>query len=241
MALVHQKLCDGSMKKKIQKKTAWKSTVIWTTAIVAAAIGFGVYHYKTAGWDFSALSESVGRVKNWIAAHKNKPHDPRPKVSNKLVAEQPLHFEFYTALPTMQLATPETPSIEAKPEAVVVKAPPKIISKVEPKNVIITTNTAIVTADEIERELSKHLQAAPAGKEEFAVQVGVFKSIVAAKHYQETVSQAGFKSSVATLVAGKKNLYRVQLGPFGEKNKATLLKHELAAKGINGVIYKINR
>ncbi len=236
-----------AMKKRTKKQAAWKATALWVGVVITAAFGFGIYQYKTAGWDFSALSASLARVKIWVNDHKTKPHmEARAKLTKPSSAEPPLHFEFYTALPNMQLAVAETapdaPSV--KTEIKVRMQEPKPVAKlpIASKANLIKPTTAIVTADELERELSGHIKlAAHALKEQFAIQVGVFRSIEAAKHYQETLRKTGFKTAVAPLGSDKKNLYRVQLGPYADKSQANLSWHQLEAQGIKGVIYKLNK
>lgn len=223
-----------AMKKKTHKYAAWKITALWLTVVVAGILGFGIYQYKTTGWDFSALSASLTRVKTWINDHKNKPRmEARAKSESKMSAtEPPLHFEFYTTLPNMRLAESEVTQNEKKEAAAVVG---------ETKPLSIKKNAAIVTPDELERELGGDLKSATSTTEQFAVQVGVFRSIAAAEQYQGKLREAGFHATVAAFGADKKNLYRVQLGPYANKNKASLLKHELGTHGINGVIYKLNK
>ena len=220
----------------------------WTAGVIAAILGFGIYQYKTAGWDFSVMSESITRVKTWVSEHKNKPHsEAKTKLLSKVnLTQEPLHFEFYTALPNMQVSTPTVENkaqVELKPEMKTTLHEPVKVALVKTKTIqtnAIKTNTTIVTADELERELSGHLSTfVPVKKEQFAIQLGVFKNHETAKHYQETMQQAGFKAVISPFAATNKNLYRVQLGPYANKNQANSTRQQLQVQGINGVIYKL--
>lgn len=75
--------------------------------ILLGSIGAGIYHYKEQPYFVS--------LKKWFAERKNHLQTNMVKVkqlaANKEAPPEPIHFEFYTALPNMHIErnTPKPP------------------------------------------------------------------------------------------------------------------------------------
>lgn len=116
---------DAHKKMFATKKTAKPKRLRWFffASLLLFVLGAGTtfYQYKKILTSDSVIATNFAKISTWIAAHKTHLHDGLAKVkqiaSNKDAEDEPIHFEFYTALPNMQVKV-NTPIVD---EA----APPK--------------------------------------------------------------------------------------------------------------------
>jgi len=119
-----------------------------------SGLGFFVYQVRRQPDQFPLIASGVQRVADWVAARKTHMSEKLEKVgrmaANKEAnnAEQQVHFEFYTALPNMQIVAMESETSEASVPKKVSPIVPSVAKKVSP---------IVVSANDLERELSEQL------------------------------------------------------------------------------------
>lgn len=224
-------------KRKLSAKQASVRRWGWIFFAFAAAIfflaaGCLIFQYKEKMFNTPFISSFFSRAQIWIAARKNHlqkgvVRDTAAKTQSFAVSKHqapaPIHFEFYTALPNMQVTLP-APVMEVQKKedrvAAVKKSP--AVNKV-----------VVVSAEELEKELSRHFM-----QNTYVLQLGVFRHAASADSYHKTLAAAGFDASIITLRRAEKETYRVQLGPFLNKVQAKEMQRKLLEKGMEGVILK---
>jgi cell division protein FtsN len=181
--------------------------------------------YKKPSIVSAKLASYSMRIQNWIAERKNHLHQDIIKVqqiaANKNDNDQQIHFEFYTALPNMQVSVAD---LSARDD----RSAPKVVA------VKKTVNTAIINADQLERELNSEMK-----QSQYVVQLDVFKNAASAEQYRMTLSQAGLDANIVNAVIAGKNRFRVQVGPFGNKDQVRVAQRQMLKKGISGIVQKI--
>lgn len=221
--------------KKITSSRWGRVMIVFLSVAFFAGLSFFSFQYKQNTLFNSFLSSYFGQVENWIAARKNHLQkglaDDEDKAKKKSVIAQknqsprPIHFEFYTALPNMQVALP-TPIMEVKK--------PETIKVVAEKKMQVDKKIAVVSAEELEKELAEHFKQA-----NYIVQLGVFRTSAAAYKYHKSITEAGFQASVVPLRSLQKETYRVQLGPFFNKLEAKGAQLKLKKQGMDGIVLKL--
>lgn len=226
-------------KRKVSAKKITSShwrRVMGVTLFVAffSGLGFLFFQYKKNTLS-SFFSSYFGQVENWIAARKNhlqkglandeNKTKKKPVIAQKNPPPRPIHFEFYTALPNMQVDMP-TPIVEMKK--------PEVVKTVAEKKKQTSKNIAVVSAEELEKELAEHFKQA-----NYIVQLGVFRTSAAAYKYHKAMTEAGFQASVVPLRSAQKETYRVQLGPFFNKLEAKGAQLKLKKQGMDGIVLKL--
>lgn len=219
--------------------------------------GFVWLFHANKATNHSAFFASFSKLSAFIDQHRHHLQKNLTKakqlVANKEEAEPPpIHFEFYTALPNMQVKVDTSNENEAKnfkpnmpvntktelalsnhlnqattgnSEKVIVDAN---------KSSSVTTNVNIVSANELERELSAQIQ-----QDAYIVQIGIFKNAAAAERYRQSMAQLEYKLAVVKTMLAEKEVYRVQLGPFSDKTQAKLAQQRLLKKGLSGIVRKV--
>lgn len=227
----------------IRKKTSSKkeSSFSWGGLMLASLLlgvmilGVLTYRYKHQSLKSQTLITGFSKIESWFKQHterfhkvatQTKPQKPKTTTAHKEDREQ-IHFEFYTALPNMQVSTPAL--LENKPE-VKKKAAALVEKVVEPTKSSALKNVVVVSQDELEQEFSDRLQ-----QKNYIVQLGIFQTQGAAERYQKSLSHQGLKAKVAKGMIADKEIYRVQLGPFNQKDQAKLTEKLLQKKGISSI------
>lgn len=180
-------------------------------------------------------SSYVEQMKNWVAERKNHLHKNLEKVKQVAVRKSepppPIHFEFYTALPNMQVPLPETEKNEIHP--VVATANQALPATIPQTKKISTTNanTTIFDADRLQRALKEELN-----QEQYVLQLGVFKNATAAERFKSSLATSGLMVKVVNITLAGEHAFCVQLGPYESKDEAKLIQRRLRQKNINGIV-----
>jgi|WetSurMetagenome_2_1015567.scaffolds.fasta_scaffold250267_2 hypothetical protein len=154
------------MKKELAKKKSvlkhdsllrWRwALFLFLFGLFVSGIGYSFYHYKQSSGTSPWLSSTFSHLERWIAERKQHWQQGRMRddtsktkrfVTNKSNAPPPIHFEFYTALPNMQVTVPN-PVLEAKNTTLAPVARPQAQAK----------KMAVVSAEELEQELSEQIK-----------------------------------------------------------------------------------
>lgn len=171
-----------------------------------------------------AIKSPFTSIKLWFSERKNHLKTSFVKVKKIAISEKkpalPVHFEFYTALPNMQV-TVDSPESVTQAVNQIHQAKPETIAN------------AVTNAGELEQQFEQAL-----AQSHYVIQLGVFTSAEAAERYKMLLKNKGF-SVVVIRLTKKKITYRVQLGPFLNKDQAYLTQHELQKQGFGGIVRKV--
>lgn len=225
-------------KKKSTKKNAARSNWQRNTFIVVIAIavfcsiGFYFSKYQKHTRTYAYISHSYLGMKLWLENHhvRENLNDGLVKLKQLTAKEEidrPVHFEFYTALPDMHI--PAEPAISkeddiAKIEPAKIAEPAKIMEKPLP----------IADASELEKGMAEEFKQAGT----YLIQLGIFKSPDSVSRLRQAISKIGLDMHVVKCNVAQKEMYRVQLGPYANKEAAKLALRQLQKKGINGILRK---
>lgn len=212
----------------------WRQVILFLFLMASVGVIVTVYHYKQqVRTIFTTYHERFSAL---LAARRH------PAVANltkkKQIAmdesfDEPIHFEFYSMLPSTRVNLAEMEDDLQTPPAKPIK-PAAIHKTTTPKTTTqkITTPTLAIKADELERELSHQL-----AKKLYIIQLGVFRNANAAKRYQKNLAASGIKTSIITIKNGNKTLYRLQQGPFSTQKIAKLNADKLRGKGVAHLLH----
>ena len=174
------------------------------------------YQYHKYPKRFPALVAFSERVNIWWVERKARIETKmtkvalvKPKSKHKSSAPEPVHFEFYTMLPNVGAAVPVA---EAKPEPV----------------------KSIFDQDSLEREFTQEMS-----KSAYIIQTGMFSNAASAEKMSQTLTEDGLAPKIVKAYLDEHLVYRVQLGPYDEKNKISDAQSKLAARGIHGTLRKV--
>ncbi len=141
-----------------------RSRFVFIVLVAILMSGFFVFHYRNHLFFISPLFSKINQwmenhethVQTQLAMDHSKKKVAKDKLSdtNKSIAETEIHFEFYNTLPTMQVNVPVSTNMAEnqgrRPDIKPIAGPavtPSASMKIN-----------ITNADELERELSKHIQ-----------------------------------------------------------------------------------
>ena len=234
----------------------WKWRVLAGVFIVfLCSMVFIIQHHKKS-LPGSVWAVYVSKITTFIAERKNHLRQNLVKtkqlLTNKDNDEPPIHFEFYTALPSMRVNVAES-MVQAKNQTTNMGAatkPTVMIAKRTNQDISVDVNKSlsesaiskkematsppIIDPMELEHELSAQME-----QNAYVIQLGVFKNKAAALRYSQSFSESGFKATVVKTLMAEKEVYRVQLGPFSNKNQAKITQRQLVKKGVNSIVRKI--
>lgn len=208
-------------------QTLWRWVVMMAMVAVLFCGAFIGYQYKKDPQKYPYLDTYVQQTTNWIAAHRSHLRQDIVKVkrlaANKNTEQEEIHFEFYTALPNMQMNA----TVQAEPAQTGVAAKPTITAPV----VATVASPANLDTQALEQDISAQINQG-----RYLLQLGVFRTQDSAARFQQSLADAGFQAKVITT---EKKVFKVQMGPFTNKNQARLAQIDLEKKGFNGVMHRI--
>lgn len=255
-------------------ETRWRF-ILWIGIIVAALItvGFCTYLYKTRTLQSIASISMFTQMGEWLEARKTHLQSNAPKPVLQQVAteenttDSQIHFEFYNALPNMQVATadPIPKTINPKPPVVApekevtkkpiakptstpqiarvtapVKPQPKVVRIAQqkpPKSKARQTPFGLIVSAE---EIEREF-ADQLKQKQYIIQLGMFRDSDSAKRYRRALSRAGLNVTVVKVNEGRLRAYRIQQGPFLNVHRAKLAQKSLQKKGIASLVVRMNQ
>lgn len=208
----------------IKKNIPWPRVMVFALVFVLLA-GCITFVYQQRNQRMQVVAATFVELKTWITEHTSRVHQQikaaKQQLAIKDTAPPEIHFEFYTALPKMQVEVEQADNKKLTPVTMAVSE--KVLSHKD----------VLVTPSELEKEVSQHIQTA-----NYSLQVGLFKSPDLAAAFQASLSQKGFSAKVSKITLGKKDWYRVQYGSFATKDEAKASQLKLQKKGINAILHK---
>lgn len=224
---------DFSRKKLSVSRTAksrWRLLVL----ILILVGGVGIFFLSSILHGPAFLASFYSQARVWLVERKanlqhglaKKIEKPKTPLVSKHDAEPPIHFEFYSALPNMQVSVPSMAVENDSPSQPVINKTANDIAK---SYAATPTLASISNADELAQEVSTHIKQIT-----YFVQLGLFRNKALAEHYRKTFSHEGLGAIKTSAV--DKNFYRVQLGPFITKEQAKQIQQQLRKKGINAIV-----
>ena len=134
-------------KKKDEKSTRLFITIVFCMLLLLGVV-FLVYQYRKPPRGFPAISAYTHKLKAWMSERKSHLQQglkektiQKPKLAHKNELREPVHFEFYTALPNMQMA------------------PRELAEKVPVPSHDVKASQTIINAEELEREFAERIKA----------------------------------------------------------------------------------
>lgn len=218
-----------------QRKLSW--LIFFSLLLVACAFTF---HHKVHSVDLTKFHASYARFNVWLSERRALFHHEVTEVKTakmmKAQRVEDVHFEFYTALPAMQMKLPTTLSMNT---AQTIPALP-------------TTNTPISTAQNTTRTLlQKSFVSAAELEKDFAIklqpvntyilQLGMFREMKSAEGLRASLLASGLTPTIHRLGRGEKALFRVQLGPYASLSQAKNTAHQLQRKGFSVLLRTTNK
>jgi len=173
----------------------------------------------------------VAYFKDWTAEHKNRINQNLEKVKRVAVNDAnspPIHFEFYTALPNMQVKVSE-PKDNVKEKIIITENKPVATKVLSEKNVI--TTSAIFDDTKLQHAIEQELN-----QPRYMIQLGIFKSASSADQYRVSLNKSGLTAEVVKAPLSGHKAFSVQLGPYINKAQAKLMLRQLQQKNINAIL-----
>jgi hypothetical protein len=149
------------LKRKVAAKRIKQHSIKWRKAfwgVMLMLLSLSIlllYQKQISG----VLLPSLQTLSSWTAKHKNKIVTKKSThPSNNPTSQEPaLHFEFYTALPSMQVKLPEIKHDIAVNNKAAVSADPYAMGESNSKS-LSAIKHPIINAAELEHEFYQHLQ-----------------------------------------------------------------------------------
>lgn len=92
----------------------------------------------------------------------------------------------------------------------------------------------IFSHDSLERELAQEMK-----KSAFIIQTGIYSNVASADKAREMLAEDGLAAKVVKAYMDERLVYRVQVGPYEEKDQLNDAQSKLAARGIHGTLRKV--
>jgi len=90
----------------------------------------------------------------------------------------------------------------------------------------------IFNHDALEREFAQSIKTA------YVIQTGIYSNVAQADKTQQVLVQEGLASKVVKAYIDERLVYRVQVGPYEDKNQLTAAQSKLAELGIHATVRK---
>jgi len=194
--------------------------VVMTTVIGSGVVG---YQYHKHPKQYPGLMAFSAKVDKWWLERKariasvtksqentQKLASAKPKTKSHANEAESVHFEFYTMLSNSGAVNVAQPNNDRE-------------EKVK----------SIFNQDSLEREFAQELT-----KTTYVVQTGLFSNAELADKAQQVLAKEGLASKVVKAYMDDHLVYRIQMGPYEEKDKLNEVQAKLAARGMHGTIHK---
>jgi len=219
-----------------KKSNQWRKLIV-APFLILIVIALSVLVYQQRHTRLQSAINSMEALKAWVMEHTNHAHQQIAQIK-KIVAKPDtppeIHFEFYTALPKMQVAVDSTPaqsSVTSSPKLLVTNKPSVKVATLKPVSKPLVAKP-FMSPDDLAKEFSKHIQSYA-----YNLQLGLFKSNALASDFSSKLVQKGFNTKVFKISLGQKTWYRVQTATITNKDEAKQLQQKLQRQGINAILH----
>ncbi len=229
------------MKQHSQRGGAATGFIIGLVIGLAVALAVAIYVTKVPT-PFTNKNQPRSAEQDAAETQKNKDWNPNGALQNK------------PTVPASEVHEPgkdggnEAPKAEFKePAKEAAKEVPKVPSAKEPaKEVAKPELKPAVTADPLgELVKSKAVQVTPAPSAgdpfTYFVQVGAFRSQAEADAQRAKLTMMGLDAKISEREQAGRQVYRVRLGPFDDKEVAERAKSKLDAGGVETALVRVQR
>jgi len=205
--------------------------VLWlTTGLSIGLLMAGLIYLKQGQGITLPHFKSSSPIMEGEAKNKAKIQHKKPTQ----VAVKP-KFDFYTLLPEDQVEIEEAHTEHHKQVNIATLPSPQaeipVIDR-SPLRSAITTTTGLISEEEPKSLISSQTTE----KSLFFVQAGTFSVFEDADNLKARIALMGHHSEIRVAQSGGTKLYRVVLGPFGNRTTAGVKQQNLAANQINSFI-----
>lgn len=103
-----------------------------------------------------------------------------------------------------------------------------------PSATVSTEASPIFNHDNLEREFAKTVK-----KTAYVIHTGIYSNAASADKTRQVLAGEGLATKIVKAYIDDRLVYRVQIGPFEEKERVSAAQSKLAARGMHGVLRKI--
>jgi len=229
------------MKQHSQRGGAATGFIIGLVIGLAVALAVAIYVTKVPT-PFTNKNQPRSAEQDAAEAQKNKDWNPNGALQSKPAASSTEAPE--AAKEGSKVEAPE-PANEA-PKAPAPKEPSKEPAKETPKEVAKPETNPAVTADPLgDLVKSKTAQTPPASGSgdpfTYFVQAGAFRSQAEADAQRAKLTLLGLDAKISEREQAGRQVYRVRLGPYDDKEVAERAKSKLDAGGIETALVRVQR
>lgn len=158
-------------------------------------------------------------------------------------------FEFYSILPEMEVAVPDSPPrvpvVQAQPAPAAPTKPepghekPPAPAPAERPTPAPAPAPAVAARPSTAAPASAPAAPAAAGTERFVLQAGSFKSFADADRRKARLALLGHAAGIQTVTVAGEPWHRVQLGPYDDAARVASVKAELQARQIETLTLRL--
>ncbi|MBA3661631.1 MAG: SPOR domain-containing protein [Gammaproteobacteria bacterium] len=170
----------------------------------------------------------------WLEKNTRPAIRPPVQIVANTPSKEVIEFEFYDALPAVNLVETEF-KVPIKPATVIVAAQPAPKKNKPVERIILAQHQfksqPISNALDLEKELAHHLKQKP-----YILQLGLFRQHQKAISYRNTLAASGLNALIVKVKIGKDEHFRLQQGPFITVSHAKSAQQKLQQRGINALV-----
>jgi hypothetical protein len=219
-----------------QKRT--KLIFIVVLIMVASLGGSLFYVYHHASQHMQIMTNWTAPIRTWISTRKENLNQNITRIKkvaeNRMDTHPPIRFEFYNTLPGMKVNVPE--HIES-----VVKVSEKMISPETPKMMPPEVKSLrIFDAEQLQRSLNAELAKQEINdihsRQTFILLLGTFKKNESAERLHQKLLTLGFSVKLISTQINGNTWYRVQVGPYQNREQAVIAQQKLKSQHLNSLL-----
>lgn len=209
--------------------------------ILIGGICFSLSIAKRHPERFAEFSQHVAKVKQWFVERKGRLQNRLDKkistikeLSANKDANQDVHFEFYTALPAMQISVSHADEKIQTNSTLTTTEPKKSLVLSTPSVKAPAAKSLFLDPAELERDFANRVS------QRYVIQLGIFSTLKAANAFRQSVKIDHYNTEVIKAYVGERQMYRVQLGSFVSKELVETMQRDLRKKGMDGIVRKVS-
>lgn len=207
--------------------------------IIVASLGgslFYVYHY--APQHLQIMTNWTAPIHTWVSERKKNLNQNITRIKKvaetRMYTHPPIRFEFYNTLPGMKMTVPERVESVVKVSEKLVSSETSKMSSPEMKTV------RIFDAEQLQRSLNAELAKQEINdihsKQKFIILLGTFKKNDSAERLRQKLLPHGFSVKLIPTQINGNTWYRVQVGPYQNREQAVIAQKKLKSQHLSGLL-----